>query len=107
MLRERIERIFPATLNDTIPPYADFDGTADQISFLGEARDSQRPSALRRYRLALDTDGDLVLTAVSERGRQSSVAQETKLWCCCAASSNSMSPISVRSRIAPDNRAGN
>jgi general secretion pathway protein J len=66
MLRERIESIFPATRNDTQPPYSDFDGTADQISFLGEPRDSKRPSALERYHLALSADGDLVLTTVSD-----------------------------------------
>jgi general secretion pathway protein J len=76
MLRERIERIFPATLNDTMPPYADFDGTADQISFLGEPRDPERPSALRRYRLALDADGDLVLTTVSDVAANQAVADE-------------------------------
>src|ERR1700733_1912797 len=76
MLRERIARIFPATLNDTMPPYADFDGTADHISFLGEARDSQRPTALRRYRLALDTDGDLVLTSVNDTAADQSAANE-------------------------------
>ena len=66
LLRERIESVFPATRNDTVPPYADFEGKADAISFLGEARDSERPTALRRYRLALDTDGELVLSAVSD-----------------------------------------
>jgi general secretion pathway protein J len=66
LLRERIESAFPATRNDTVPPYADFEGKADEISFLGEARDSERPTALRRYRLALDTDGDLVLSVVSD-----------------------------------------
>jgi general secretion pathway protein J len=64
--RCRIESAFPATRNDTVPPYADFEGKADEISFLGEARDSERPTALRRYRLALDTDGDLVLSVVSD-----------------------------------------
>ncbi|MGD0141567.1 MAG: hypothetical protein ABSC92_00250 [Rhizomicrobium sp.] len=76
LLRERIERAFPATRNDTVPPFADFEGTADQISFLGEARDSERPTALRRYRLALDTDGDLVLSAVSDVAVNQAVASE-------------------------------
>ena len=76
LLRERIESAFPATRNDTTPPFADFDGKADEISFLGEARDSGRPTALRRYRLALDTDGDLVLSAVSDVALNQAVASE-------------------------------
>ena len=66
LLRERIESVFPATRNDTVPPFADFVGKADSISFLGEARGSEQPTSLRRYHLALDTDGDLVLSAVSD-----------------------------------------
>src|ERR1700677_402109 len=52
MLRERIEQLFPATLNDVMPPYADFDGTSDQISFLSEPKDSERPRALGPYPLS-------------------------------------------------------
>jgi general secretion pathway protein J len=77
MLRERIERLFPATLNDEMPPYADLNGTEDQISFVGEARDSQRPTALKRYRLGLDTNGELVLTAVSDVAADKTAADET------------------------------
>jgi general secretion pathway protein J len=77
MLRERIERLFPATLNDVMPPYADFDGTSDQISFLSEPKDSERPSALDRYRLSLSTDGDLVLTAVNDTSDNQKIPDET------------------------------
>jgi general secretion pathway protein J len=76
LLRERIESAFPATRNDTVPPFADFEGKADSISFLGEARDSERPTALRRYRLALDTDGDLVLSGVSDVALNQAVPSE-------------------------------
>jgi general secretion pathway protein J len=76
LLRERIESAFPATRNDTVPPFADFDGKADALSFLGEARDSERPTALRRYRLALDTNGDLVLSAVSDVALNQAVPSE-------------------------------
>lgn len=74
LLRERIESVFPATRNDTVPPYADFEGKADAISFLGEARGSKRPTALQRYHLALDTDGDLVLSTVSDVALNQAVA---------------------------------
>jgi general secretion pathway protein J len=76
LLRERIESAFPATRNDTVPPFSDFEGKADSISFLGEARDSERPTALRRYHLALDTDGDLVLSGVSDVAVNQAAASE-------------------------------
>jgi general secretion pathway protein J len=77
MLRERIERLFPATLNDVMPPYSDFDGASDQISFLSEPKDSERPSALDRYRLTLSTNGDLILTAVNDTSDNQAIPDET------------------------------
>lgn len=65
-LRERLERIFPATRYDKIPSYADFDGVADKMMFLSSPRDVGAPSALRRYQLAVASNGDLVLSSVSD-----------------------------------------
>jgi len=66
LLRERIERVFPATRYDKIPSYADFDGVADKVMFLAPPRDVQAPSALRRYQLSVASNGDLVLSSVSD-----------------------------------------
>jgi general secretion pathway protein J len=66
LLRERIERVFPATRYDKIPSYADFDGLADKVMFLAPPRDVQAPSALRRYQLSVASNGDLVLSSVSD-----------------------------------------
>jgi len=65
-LRERLERIFPATRYDKIPSYADFDGVADRVMFLSTPRDVGAPSALRRYQLSVASNGDLVLASVSD-----------------------------------------
>jgi len=45
LLRERLERVFPATRYDKIPSYADLDGVADKFMFLSFPRDVQAPSA--------------------------------------------------------------
>ncbi len=66
LLRDRLERIFPATRYDKIPAYADIDGAADKITFLAPPRDVHAPAALVRYQLALATNGDLVLSAMSD-----------------------------------------
>src|SRR4051794_41212200 len=47
-LRERVERVFPATRYDKIPSYADFDGVADRMMFLAPPRDVNAPSGLQR-----------------------------------------------------------
>ena len=65
-LRQRLERIFPATRYDKIPSYADFDGVADKMMFLASPRDVGAPSALRRYQLAIAPNGDLMLSSVSD-----------------------------------------
>jgi len=66
LLRERLERIFPATRYDKIPSYADIDGVSDKLMFLSSPRDVQGPSALYRYQLALAPNGDLVLSSLSD-----------------------------------------
>lgn len=66
LLRDRIERVFPATRYDKIPSYADFAGAADKMMFLAPPRDIGAPSALRRYQLAVAANGDLVLSSISD-----------------------------------------
>jgi general secretion pathway protein J len=66
VLRDRIEQSYPATLYDKAPPYADFRGTPEQINFIANPPMSERPGALRRYTLALDTATNLVLSSISD-----------------------------------------
>jgi len=66
VLRDRLERAFPATRFDKIPTYADFDGTASTVTFLSSVRDVQAPSVLRRYALTLGANGDLALASISD-----------------------------------------
>ncbi|MBV8799967.1 MAG: hypothetical protein JO208_09185 [Alphaproteobacteria bacterium] len=66
LLRDRIERVFPATRYDKIPSYADFDGVADKMMFLSSPRDVGAPSGLRRYQLSVAANGDLVLASVND-----------------------------------------
>jgi general secretion pathway protein J len=66
LLRERIERAYPATRYDKIPTYADFFGAANGVNFLSPPRDIHAPSGLVRYNLALAPNGDLVLSALSD-----------------------------------------
>ena len=66
LLRARLERAYPATRYDASAPYSDFDGVAKSVAFLAPDGDAHRPSALRRYTLALNVAGDLVLTSVSD-----------------------------------------
>jgi len=65
-LRDRIEQIFPSTLYDKTPPYIDFDGEAEQMVFLANTPQSERPGALRRYALGLNAKAQLVLLSVSD-----------------------------------------
>ena len=76
LLREQLERIFPATKYDKIPSYADMDGTSDKFVFLAPPRDLQAPSALRRYQLAVAPNGDLVLSSVSDLAADPSTPTE-------------------------------
>jgi general secretion pathway protein J len=66
LLRERIERAYPATRYDKIPTYSDFFGAANGVNFLSPPRDIHAPSGLVRYTLALAPNGDLVLSALSD-----------------------------------------
>ncbi len=66
LLRERLERAYPATRYDKIPTYADFFGIENGISFLSPPRDINAPSGLVRYTLMLAPNGDLVLQTHSD-----------------------------------------
>jgi general secretion pathway protein J len=66
ILRDRLEQAFPQTLYDENPPYVDFRGAAEQLVFLANPPQSQRPAPLRRYTLSLDTAGELVLSSTSD-----------------------------------------
>ena len=66
LLRQRIERSFPATRYDRTPTYSDFSGKVDQVVFLAPPRDINAPSALNRYMLSLAPSGDLLLSSVSD-----------------------------------------
>jgi Tfp pilus assembly protein PilX len=65
-LRDRLEEIYPATLYDKNPPYADFTGQASRIEFISSPSQSGRPAPLRRYGVLLNTAGQLILTSVSD-----------------------------------------
>ncbi len=69
-LRERVEEIFPSTLYDKSPPYIDFDGGPERMTFLANPPEAERPGALRRYTLGLNTRGQLVLLSVSDVARR-------------------------------------
>jgi general secretion pathway protein J len=66
ILRDRIEQAFPQTLYDENPPYVDLRGTAQDLIFLANSPESQRPAPLRRYTLSLDTAGNLLLSSISD-----------------------------------------
>lgn len=66
LLRARLERAYPATRYDKIPTYADFFGAENTVTFLSPPRDIQAPSALVRYTLGLASNGDLVLSYLSD-----------------------------------------
>ncbi|HVV64320.1 MAG TPA: prepilin-type N-terminal cleavage/methylation domain-containing protein [Rhizomicrobium sp.] len=66
LLRDKLERAFPATRYDKIPTYIDFFGAANGMTFLAPARDLHAPSGLVRYTLQLAPNGDLVLSDLSD-----------------------------------------
>ena len=66
LLRQRIERTFPATQYDETPAYIDFHGDVSKIVFLAPPREAQTPQGLRRYTLWLNGQGELVLSSASD-----------------------------------------
>jgi len=61
VLRARIERLRPNTRFDASTAYADIDGSGRALVFVAPPTDVERPAAARRYRVALNDQGDLVL----------------------------------------------
>jgi general secretion pathway protein J len=76
LLRQRIERTFPVTSFETLPPTIEFDGESSTVTFIGPPRTAQGPSALRRYKLWLSPKGDLVLSSVSTVAADPTVADD-------------------------------
>ncbi len=66
LLRQRIERAFPVTQYNKNPPYIDFYGDGRNLSFLAPPREAQSPQGLRRYKLWLNGQGELVLSSASD-----------------------------------------
>jgi general secretion pathway protein J len=66
LLRQRIERAFPVTQYNENPPYIDFYGDGSNMAFLAPPREAQSPQGLRRYKLWLNQQGELVLSSVSD-----------------------------------------
>ena len=60
-LRDRIERLRPATRFDGAAFAADFEGGPESMTFVALPSAAERPSPQRRFRLGLDGDGNLVL----------------------------------------------
>lgn len=65
LIRDRFEKLFPATRYDTQQPYPDFGGTSSVVTFLGPSAQASGPGVLR-YTLHMDATGDLVFSSVSE-----------------------------------------
>lgn len=66
LLRQRIERSFPATQYNETPPFVDFYGNGNTLVFLAPPREAQSPQGLRRYKLWLNGQGELVLSSASD-----------------------------------------
>ncbi|HEX4183567.1 MAG TPA: prepilin-type N-terminal cleavage/methylation domain-containing protein [Caulobacteraceae bacterium] len=82
VLRARIERLHPSTRNDSNGVYTDVEGSNWRLTFTAPPAESDRPGAMRRYRLSLDERGDLVLgvgLARSEPGAEPSFTDRTLL----------------------------
>ncbi len=58
-LRERLEKLIPATRYDGSAPYVDFSGTADELSFIAPARNADSPDAVQRVKLQRAANGDV------------------------------------------------
>ncbi|MEJ1970188.1 MAG: prepilin-type N-terminal cleavage/methylation domain-containing protein [Rhizomicrobium sp.] len=65
-LRSRLERLYPITRNDSIPPYAAFDGSDSTLMFYASAPANLGRQAPRRYTLSVTDGGDLVLSSRSD-----------------------------------------
>lgn len=63
---DRIQHTWPITLYNMAQPGPDFTGAASYVNFLATPPNAKGTGPLRRYQLALDTGGDLVLDSVSD-----------------------------------------
>ncbi len=63
MLRQRLERAYPETAVDAIPPYTFFDGKDATLTFYAPPPDNRGPGALRRYTLGVTAAGDLAFSS--------------------------------------------
>lgn len=68
VLRDRLERAYPATRYDASAPYVDFEGQTSQAVFLGPAS-AAADSPIVRQTLTLSPAGELILTHEGSRTR--------------------------------------
>jgi general secretion pathway protein J len=68
LLRDRVERLYPAARYDEPRAYVDFGGSGGQLAFLAPPPQAAGPAPLRRYQLGLTSSGDLVLDAEPQIG---------------------------------------
>ena len=61
LLRDRIERLQPTLRSDSAIAIVDARGVANAFDFVASPPDREQPDALRRYRLGLDSAGNLTL----------------------------------------------
>ncbi len=64
-LRTRLERLRPETRVAGDAIFVEISGDARELNFIAPAADSEQPAAARRYRLALDSHGQLLLGAAA------------------------------------------
>ncbi|MEI9930345.1 MAG: prepilin-type N-terminal cleavage/methylation domain-containing protein [Rhizomicrobium sp.] len=76
LVREKLERAFPATRYDKIPTYSDFVGVSNGVNFLSQPRDIRGQQGLVRYTLGLAPNGDLILSALSDLAADPKMPQE-------------------------------
>jgi len=78
VLRRIVEQAYPWTAYTGSRPSVVFDGTAQEMVFIGAAPANQAPSRLRRYHLYAATDGSLRLD-IGEADREASPAVERRV----------------------------
>lgn len=76
VLRDRITRTYPSTRYDAPLPYPDFAGAPDRLAFTAPAFDNHPAGGLRRFVIAVDTAGDLILSSRSDLPGAASEAPE-------------------------------
>jgi general secretion pathway protein J len=79
VLRNSIEGAYPSTRYDYGSPYVDFRGASGAMNFIAPPSDQGRPSALRRYSVAVTAGGDLVLTSISDVASDVGAVRQTRV----------------------------